>query len=90
MDVFKYGLLDDVEDRITGYRGVVTARTEWSNGCVRYTVQAKGVKDGKPYEPCYVDEQDVILKKAAKKVVVEDRNGGPPARGTDPRSPVGR
>lgn len=91
MSIFKYGLLDTVEDRITGYKGVITARTEWSNGCIRYTVQAHGTKDGKTIEPVYVGEQDVILQKANKPVTVSDeRRGGPPTRGRDMRSPVGR
>ena len=30
---------DEVKDTITGFKGIVVARTEWLNGCARVTVQ---------------------------------------------------
>lgn len=39
---------DRVRDRVTGFEGIVVARTTWLHGCVRLTVQPSGLdKDGK-------------------------------------------
>ena len=37
-----------VKDIITGFTGVVTAKTVWLNGCIRYGVQSRELKDGIP------------------------------------------
>ena len=36
-----------VQDAVSGFEGIVTARTEWLNGCVRVTVSPRVSKDGK-------------------------------------------
>ncbi len=48
-----------VLDTLSGLEGVVVARTEWLYGCIRLAVQPSGSKDGKPYEPFWVDEPQV-------------------------------
>ena len=52
-------LNDVVEDRITGFTGVVIGRTEWLYGCVRFGVQSEELKDGKPLEHQWFDEQQL-------------------------------
>jgi hypothetical protein len=47
-DVVKLG--DKVKDRVTGLTGIVIARTDWLNGCIRMTVQPQELKDGKPVD----------------------------------------
>ena len=37
---------DVARDTITGFEGVVVARTEWLTGCARLTLQPKVKKDG--------------------------------------------
>lgn len=37
--VFMFHLGQDVVDNVTGFRGKVTARTEWLNGCLRYQLE---------------------------------------------------
>ena len=37
---------DEVQDRVTGAKGIVIALTVWLNGCVRAMVQQKTKKDG--------------------------------------------
>lgn len=64
MSIFKFGLGDLVEDMITKFKGVITARTEWFNGCVRYIVEPQGLKDGVPIDGRPFDEQQLVLKKA--------------------------
>jgi len=34
-----------VRDAVSGYEGIVTARTEWLNGCVRITVHPRVAKE---------------------------------------------
>jgi heat shock protein HspQ len=61
---FKYGLGSEVEDKITGYRGLLVGRTEWLYGCRRYVIQSKEKKDGVPVKPLGVDEDSLKLIKA--------------------------
>lgn len=65
---------DLVRDRVTGFEGLVVARTEWLNGCARITVQPRTLdKDGKPIEAhgfddlqCEVVQKDAIGRKARR------------------------
>jgi hypothetical protein len=45
-----------VKDKISGYEGIVVARTEWLHGCVRLTVQAQELEKGLPVNNCCFDE----------------------------------
>lgn len=53
----KFG--DVVKDKITGFQGVVVARTIWLNNCDRLTVQPREVKDGKPILSSSFDEPNL-------------------------------
>jgi len=55
------GLGGRVKDKITGFTGIVIARTEWLNGCTRVGVQSQELKDGKPIEQQWFDETQVIV-----------------------------
>lgn len=61
MTEFKHAMGTKVQDRITRYTGIVVARTEWMYGCLRYTVQAQELKDGKPVEAHCFDEDQLEL-----------------------------
>lgn len=77
---------DTASDTITGFEGVVVARTEWLNGCIRITIQPRELKDGKPIESHTFDVQQVALVQA-KPRAIEKRSGGPqpePTRAKDP------
>ena len=50
---------DRVRDRVSGFTGVVIARTEWLYGCTRFGVQAEELKDGKPIEAEWFDERSL-------------------------------
>jgi hypothetical protein len=79
---------DKVRDRVTGLEGIVVAKTEWLNGCVRVVVQTRLDKDGKVPDGYNVDveqlevlEKDVMQRKEAP-------TGGPmpsPARHPAPQ-----
>jgi len=46
-----------VTDSITGFSGIATGRTEYLYGCVRVLVEPTEMKDGKPVESLWIDEQ---------------------------------
>lgn len=88
MDEIRIG--DRVKDSITSFTGIVTARTEWLNGCVRYLIQSEKLKDGKPIEPEWFDREQVILVKAVASKKSKTKPGGPKTgevgtRRTDPK-----
>jgi hypothetical protein len=56
-----------VKDKVTGFTGMVMARTEYLNGCVQVLVQPKGCdKEGKPKESVWMDEQRFTAHSNAK------------------------
>ena len=79
---------DLVRDVVTGFEGVVVARTEWMYGCVRLTLQAKALHDGKPVETCTFDEPGCALVERGTAHVPWTRPAGGregPTRREDPR-----
>lgn len=86
---------DAVKDLISGFQGVAVAKTEWLNGCIRWTLQPESMsKDGasKATETFDAQQLDVIKKHKVASVPVNAplsaRPGGPrpsPKRATDPK-----
>lgn len=79
---------DKARDNITGFEGVVIARTQWLHGCDRLTIQPDRLdKDGKTIDACSFDEQQVeLIEDRPVKVSAQAsaRPGGPrrdPSRG---------
>lgn len=71
---------DKVRDEMTGFFGTVIGISEWLYGCRRIAVQNHELKDGKPQEPEWFDEQRLTSTPAAT-------SGGPtinPKRHKDP------
>jgi len=52
---------DEVIDKITGFKGIVVAKTEYINGCIQYEVQPKIDKDGKIPESTNIDKETIEL-----------------------------
>jgi len=61
---------DLVKDKITGFEGIVVARTEWLYQCVRISVQPQSLHDGKPIDCQTFDEEQLE--------VLEERKFFPP------------
>lgn len=87
----KIKLGDEVRDTISGYQGIVTAVSEFLNGCVRCGIQSQKLHEGKPIETYWIDEPQLELVKKNKikiKPSTKD-NGGPmsstPKRASDPK-----
>lgn len=77
--MFKFYLGDELEDSITGFKGVATARIQYLNGCLQYCIQPRSLNEnGIPSESRYYDEAQLLLKKAAKTIITEKPGGNQP------------
>lgn len=73
-----FGLGVRVKEKVTGFSGVITGRTQWLTNCNTYIVQPEGLKeDGTPKENHQFDESrlDLIDEKPVMKPKRE--TGGP-------------
>lgn len=61
---FRFELGDKVKDRITGMTGIVTTRSEHLFGCERYWVEPQELKDGKPVDGRWFDQDSMELVEA--------------------------
>ena len=59
-----FELGDKVKDTVTGFKGTITARIEYLNGCLQYCVEPKVGKEGKVEKHYYVDEGQLELIEA--------------------------
>lgn len=62
MGEYPVWLGDRVRDKVTGFEGIVTARYEYLNGCIRWEVSGVD-KDGKPDGYAFDDMQVELLDK---------------------------
>ena len=83
---FKFNRGDEVRDKITGFQGIITSRTDYINGCNRYGVQPKADKC-KMVDAYNIDEQSLELVAElvhsaykGKELVGAGRPGGPPTK----------
>lgn len=74
---FKIELGAKGRDRITGYTGIVVARTEWLYGCKRYTLQSQEMHDGKVADSHTLDEDGVEVLEASAIPEKANPTGGP-------------
>lgn len=54
---------DKAKDNVSGFTGIVVARCEWLNGCVRLTIQPPVGKDGKLPDSGTFDEDSLFVLK---------------------------
>lgn len=57
--MFKHELGKKAKDKISGMTGVITARCEFLTGCNRYCITPQELKDGRPIEGMYFDEDQI-------------------------------
>lgn len=48
-----------VRDNLTGFTGVATGRAEYLYGCTRVLIEPKELKEGKPMDSVWFDEQRI-------------------------------
>lgn len=74
---------DKVRDSVSGFQGVVVAKTMYLNGCTRVGVQPRIGKDGKHPDSATFDEPQLeLLKVGAVKTGRRDTGGPAPYRVT--------
>ncbi len=73
----KINLGDKAKDKVTGFEGIVVARTVYLNGCARIGLQSDKLKDGLPTETQWFDEPQLTLVKAQKIKTGSRDTGGP-------------
>lgn len=80
-----------VKDNITGFTGIATGRTEWLYGCARICIEPQELKDGKPIDSCWFDEQRVVVLTDDAPVVSKDNSAtsGGPQKDPSPRMGAG-
>jgi hypothetical protein len=66
-----------VRDKITGFEGVVVAKTEYLTGCNRISLQSKELKDGKPLDWQNFDEDQCEIIDLQKVKLDMKTPGGP-------------
>ncbi len=77
--MFKHALGIEAKSNISGFKGVVSARSEHLNGCNRYWIQPSVDKQGKLPDGSWFDEEELIPGK--KKINRgQDNHGGFPSR----------
>jgi len=78
--MFKIELGTEVQSNISGFKGIVTSRSEHLNGCNRYWVSPKVNKEGKLQDGYWFDEQELIItKKPVLKKDESNTRGGFPS-----------
>ncbi len=78
----KIELGKEVRCKITGFKGIVVARTEFINGCVQYNVSPKWEKGKNPAEQeVSIDESSLELVEKPKKKIKKNETGGKMTRG---------
>jgi hypothetical protein len=63
-----------VKDVLTGFTGRATARVEYEYGCARIFIEPGEMKDGKPIEGIYFDEQRVEVVEEKLPVISKDNS----------------
>lgn len=62
---------DTIKDMITGFEGVAIAETRWLNGCRRWAILSRELKDGVPLEMQWVDTDQCAFVKEADPTIAE-------------------
>lgn len=59
---FKFDLGSLIKDKITGFQGIITTRSQWISNCNTYGVKPRNLdKDGAPMDVRWFDEPMVDL-----------------------------
>jgi hypothetical protein len=83
---FKYEFRTKVRDTVTLAVGVVVARDEWLNGCVRYGISRTVNKDGIIPDLQWIDEGQLEVVEKPPKAKKPRLSGGPQAAKPSPMS----
>lgn len=76
---FKFNNGEEVEDLVSGFKGIIDCVSLWLNGCRRYSVQPK-MKKGDSVKPdsIWIDEESLKkLSDGVNKKIKPSKTGGP-------------
>ncbi len=59
MSNYEFTLGSVIRDKVTGFQGVASSRTEWLDGCIRYGITSQNLHDGKPISEQWFDIQRI-------------------------------
>lgn len=65
------------KDKITGFAGTVTGRSEYLTGCAQYLVAPPVGKDGNVRDSCWFDEQRLTVTGTSRISLDNSRTPGP-------------
>lgn len=77
---------DRVRDKISGFQGIVTGRTEYLNGCARVVIEPEELHDGQIIESRYFDEQQIQVIEAGVIARGDMTTGGPRVNTPPPKT----
>lgn len=77
---FTIQLGSEVQSNISGFKGIVTSRSEHINGCNRYWVQPRVGKDGKIPDGVWHDEGELMVRKESTLKPKNQERGGFPSQ----------
>lgn len=74
----------ELRDKVSGIKGIAVSKTEFLNGCVRYSIQPKPTKkDGTIPAELWFDEKQLEI--VGKGIVIEQRKTGGPTTMSPPK-----
>lgn len=79
MSNFTIELGVEAKSKISGFKGMVTSRSEHLNGCNRYWLEPKVNKDGTLMTGSWFDENELIVTTKAKLDKKNPERGGFPS-----------
>lgn len=81
----------EVQDKVTGFKGIAVAKTTYLQGCSRILVQPKTNKDNTIPDAVAFDEPDLeVIGDGILPKPKPEKNGGPRPMATRAKSPGGR
>jgi hypothetical protein len=75
--MIKFELGEELQDVVTGYKGIVMGRTDYFTGCVHYGLAARELKDGKTLDWEWFDETRLSKIGNGIRFEVEKSTSGP-------------
>jgi len=87
-EIFEFAMGATVKDRLTKFKGVVTGRSDYLNGCKQYLVKPTTLDSGKMIDGHWLDEQRLELMNATifEAGDTKRRPGGPQSHSSAPGS----
>lgn len=77
--MFKLG--EKLRDRVTGFEGIATCRTEYLNGCIQYSLTPKAKKTADKYPEGISLDVENLVRVSSGILVKAKPSGGPSHEG---------